>query len=77
MNNPAIPSECCSSKETSQNARVTEATLHDVASVVGVSAATVSRILAGKHGFSKDTQERVRRAASELSYTNRKTRNKA
>jgi len=47
-------------------------TLHDVARVAGVSATTVSLVLAGKAGkrrISEDTHRKVQIAASELGYT--------
>lgn len=58
------------SKTTSNNR--SRSTLHDVARAAGVSATTVSLVLAGKAGtrrISEDTHRKVQRAASELGYT--------
>ena len=47
---------------------VKRATSKDVAHLAGVAQATVSYVLNGKGSISAETQERVRRAASELNY---------
>lgn len=45
-----------------------DATLHDVAKVVGVSPRTVSRVVNNEGGFSEKTEARVRKAIAELGY---------
>lgn len=45
-----------------------DATLHDVAKVVGVSPRTVSRVVNNEGGFSEKTEARVRQAIAELGY---------
>ena len=43
-------------------------TVHDVASLAGVSTASVSRVLSGRRNVGADVDERVRSAATELGY---------
>lgn len=45
-----------------------ESTLHDVARMVGVSPRTVSRVVNGETGFSKETADKVNAAIEELGY---------
>lgn len=45
-----------------------DATLHDVAKVVGVSPRTVSRVVNNEGGFSEKTEARVREAIAQLGY---------
>lgn len=45
-----------------------DATLHDVAKLVGVSPRTVSRVVNNEGGFSEQTEQRVRAAIAEVGY---------
>lgn len=45
-----------------------DATLHDVAELVGVSPRTVSRVVNNEGGFSAETEARVRKAIAEVGY---------
>ena len=45
-----------------------DATLHDVAKLVGVSPRTVSRVVNNEGGFSEKTEQRVRAAIAEVGY---------